>query len=75
MSMGMRARTATMRMQIRRRRKKNCKPMIDQRRLWRTDLGTSDVDGYECEDGDDADTDAEEEASQADDGSTHNVED
>jgi len=49
--------------------------MMDQRRMWRTDLETSDVDGYECEDGDDADTDAEEEASQADDGSTPNVED
>jgi len=45
--------------------------------LERFDLGTSDVDRYEGEDGDDADADAdeEEEASQADDGSTHNVED
>jgi len=43
--------------------------------MWRTDLGTSDVYGYECEDGDDADTEKEEEASQADDGSTQNVED
>jgi hypothetical protein len=34
---------------------------------------TSDVDGYECEDGEDADE--EEEASPADDGSTQNVED
>jgi hypothetical protein len=41
------------------------------------DLGTSDVDGYEGEDGDDADGDAdeEEEALQADDASTQNVED
>jgi len=45
------------------------------------DLGTSDVDGYEAEDGkgyeaedgDDADADEEEEALQADDGSTQNV--
>jgi hypothetical protein len=41
----------------------------------RTDLGPSDVDGYEVEDGDDADADEEEEASQAADGSTQNVED
>jgi len=41
------------------------------------DLGTSDVDGYEGEDGDDVDADAdeEEESSQVDDGSTQNVED
>jgi len=41
------------------------------------DLGTSDVGRYEGEDGDDADVDPddEEEASQADDGSMHNVED
>ena len=56
------------------RRKKHRKPMMNQCRMWRTDLGTSDVDRYECEDGDDADMDAEEEASQADDGSTQNVE-
>ena len=43
--------------------------------MWRTDLGPSDVDGYEGEDGDDADVYEEEEASQADDGSTQNVED
>jgi hypothetical protein len=41
--------------------------------MWRTDLGTSDVDGDECKDGNGADTDGEEEASQADDGSTQNV--
>jgi hypothetical protein len=39
------------------------------------DLGTSDVNGYECEHGDDADADDEESASQANDGSTQNVED
>ena len=47
------------------------------------DLGTSDVDGhegqngdgYEGEDGDDPDADEEDEANQADDGSTQNVED
>jgi len=45
--------------------------------LERFDSGTSDVEGYEGEDGHDADADAdeEEEASQADDGSTQNVED
>jgi len=41
----------------------------------RYDLGTSDVDGYEVVDRADADADEEEEASQADDGSTQNVED
>jgi len=39
------------------------------------DLGFSDVDGYEGADGDDAYADKEEEESQADDGSTQNVED
>jgi len=41
------------------------------------DLGTSDFDGYEDEYGDDADANPDEEkvASQADDGSTQNVED
>jgi hypothetical protein len=73
MSMGMRGRMATMRMQM--RRKKHHKLMMDQRRLWRTNLGPSDVDGYEGEDGDDADADQVEEASQADDRSTQNVED
>jgi hypothetical protein len=73
MSMGMRGRMATMWMRM--RRKKHRKPMMDQRRMWKTDLGPSDVDGYEGEDGDDADADEEEEASQADDGSTQNVED
>jgi len=43
--------------------------------LERFDLETSDVDGYLSKDGDDADADEEEQASQADDGSTQNVED
>jgi hypothetical protein len=73
MSMGRRGRMGTMRMRM--RRKKHRKPTIDQRRMWRTDLGPSDVDGYKGEDGDDADANEEEEASQADDGSTQNVED
>jgi hypothetical protein len=47
--------------------------MMDQRRMWSTELGTSDEDGYECDDGDDMDRDAEEDALQADDGSTQNV--
>jgi len=44
-------------------------------KLERFDLGSSDANGYECEDGDDVDADVEEEASEADDGSTQNVED
>jgi len=75
MSTGMRSRTATMGMRIRMRRMKHRKPMMDQRRMWRTDLGTSDFDRYECEDGNDTDTDAEEEASQFHDGSMQNVKD
>jgi len=43
--------------------------------LERFNLGTSDVDGYEGDNGDDVDVDEEEEASLADDGSTQNVED
>jgi hypothetical protein len=66
MSTCMRARLASMRMRM--RRKKHCKPIMDQRRMWRSHLGPRDVDGYEGEDGDDADADEEEEASQADDG-------
>jgi hypothetical protein len=45
--------------------------------MWRIDHAPSDIDGYQGEDGDyvDADADGEEEASQVDDGSTQNVED
>jgi hypothetical protein len=43
--------------------------------LQRFDLVTSDVNGYEGEDGDDADANEEEEALQANDGSTQNLED
>jgi len=45
--------------------------------LERFDLGTSDVEGYEGEDGDDAEADADEEdeSSPVEDGSTQNVED
>jgi hypothetical protein len=42
--------------------------------LERLDLGTSYVDGYEGEDGNDGDVAEEEDALQADDGSTQNVE-
>jgi len=42
--------------------------------LQSVDLGTSDVNRYNCEDGNDVDPDEEEEASEADDGSTQNVE-
>jgi len=48
------------------------RPVTELRRF---DLGTSDVDGYEGDDGEDVDVDEEEEASLADDGSTQNVED
>jgi hypothetical protein len=75
MSTSMKARMAKMRMQVRMRRKKHPKPMMNQRRMWTTDMGTSNVDRYECEDGDNADIDAKEEPSQPDDGSTQNVED
>jgi len=43
--------------------------------LERVDLGSNDVDGYEGNDGHDAYADEDEEASQANDGSTQNVED
>jgi hypothetical protein len=43
--------------------------------LQRFDLGTSEVDGYESEDGDNVHADEEEVALQADDGSTQNVDD
>jgi hypothetical protein len=43
--------------------------------LERFDLGTSNMDGYEGHDGQDADADEEEEASQADDGLTQTLED
>jgi len=43
--------------------------------LMRFELGTTDADGYEGKNGNDADADEEEEASQADDESTRNVED
>jgi hypothetical protein len=66
---------ATIRVRMRMRRKKHRKSLMDQRTMWRINLGPSDVDRYEGEDGDDADTDQEEKASQADDGSTQNVDD
>jgi len=55
-------------------------PRTSQRRwetteLERFELGTSDVNRYEGEDGDNADADEEEEASQADNGSTQILED
>jgi hypothetical protein len=43
-------------------RKTHRKPMMDQRRIWRTHLGTSNVNEYGCEDGDDGEMDAEDEA-------------
>jgi hypothetical protein len=68
----MRVRMATMRMRM--TRNTHCKRMMDQRRMWRTDLGPSEADRYEGEDGDNTDPDEEEEASPADDGSTQIVE-
>jgi hypothetical protein len=62
-------------MRMRMRRKNRRKSMMDQRRMWRTVLGPSGVDGYEGEYGNDADADEVEEASQADDRSTQIVED
>jgi hypothetical protein len=72
MSTGMSARTAMM--QMRMRMNKHRKPMMDQRRMWRTEGIVGDVDVYECEDGDDVYADEEESALQANDGSTQNVE-
>jgi hypothetical protein len=43
--------------------------------MWRTDLGPSDVNGYEGDDRNDAEADEANEASQANDGSTQLVED
>jgi hypothetical protein len=63
----------TMRMWL--RRNMHPRPIIDQCRMRRTEGIVGDVDGYECEQCDDADPDEEEEASQADDGSTQNVDD
>ena len=57
MSTGMRVRIVTMQMRMRMRRKKHGKPMMDQRRMWRTEDIVGDVDRYEC---DDADADEEE---------------
>jgi hypothetical protein len=70
-----RATMATMRMRFVMTRKQHSKLMLSQRRMGRTELGTQNVDRYGCHDGDEAHTDAEDEASQADDGATHHVED
>jgi hypothetical protein len=48
---------ATMRMWMLMRRKKHCKPMMDQHRIWRTEGIVANVDGYVC---DDANVDEEE---------------
>jgi hypothetical protein len=65
----------TRRMQMRMRSKKQPKPLIDQHTMWRTALGTSDVDGCECEVGVNVGTDEVDESSQANDASTHTVAD
>jgi hypothetical protein len=52
MSTGMRARMAMMWMQMRMRRKKHRKRMMDQRKTWRTEGIIGDVDGYECDNAD-----------------------
>jgi len=74
MSTGMRARMATMRMRMRIRRKNHRKSMMDQCRMWKTVLGSGDIDRHEGEDSDDVDVDEEEAASQAYDGSRQNME-
>jgi len=69
MSMGMRVRMATMLMLMRMRRKQHRKPIMDKRRMGRTEGIVGNVDGYECEHGDNADADEDEDPSPADDGS------
>jgi hypothetical protein len=69
----MRARLAMMQIQMWMRRQKHSKLMMDQCRMSRTALGTSDVVGNQCTVGEDADTDEYEEASQANIGSRQNV--
>jgi hypothetical protein len=61
-------------MRIWMRGKKNCKAMMDQRRMWRTGVESSDVDGYEYDNGDDTDTDGEDESLQTGDETTQSVE-
>ena len=56
--MGRSARMATMRIQM--RRNKYRKRMMDEHTMWRTEGILGDVDGYDCEDGDDLDVDEEE---------------
>ena len=60
-------------MQMRIRRIKHCKQMMDQHRMWRTE-GTV-LESMKIRHGDDVDVDEEEEASQANDGSMQNLED
>ena len=66
---------ATKQMQMRMTKKKHRKLMLDQCIMLTTALGTSDVNGCECVDGDDADMDEEQEATPDDDGSMQNLED
>jgi hypothetical protein len=66
---------AMMQMRMRMTLNKHRMPMINHCRMWSTAWGTGDVEGYKCEDDDDADTDSEEEASQPNAGSMQNVED
>jgi len=62
---------AMMRMQM--RRKKHCKPMMNRRRIWRTEGIV--LESVKIGHGDDVDAVEEDEASLADDRSTQNVED
>jgi hypothetical protein len=81
MSMHIWARMAMMQMHM--WKKNHRKLMMDQPSARRVedaghskcDLGTSNIRGYQCEDGGNADANAEGKASQADDQSTPNVED
>jgi len=66
---------ATFRLRMGMRRKQHRKPMMDQRRMRKTEGIVGDVDRYESEHGDDTDADEEEYPSQADDVSMQDVED
>jgi len=57
MSTGMSVSMATMRMGM--RKNKHRKPMMNQHRMWWTEGIVGDVNGYECEHGDNADVDEE----------------
>jgi hypothetical protein len=61
-------------MQMLMRRQNHCELIMDQYRMWRTDLGLCDVDRYICMNGNNANADEEKAASQVHDGSSQNLE-